>query len=192
MKTRWKVKSKSGISRASEIGNNVLGQHPMFEYEERRHETLLTSFEAIKDDGAGMKFTIGTNTGKRMQRYTAHLGKTEVEMLIAFLQQQLPNCRDYHYDEVVVENAEKPTEEKTEGESTAIPSETFMTLRHWKETNQKEGYSVCSKNIHPSGYVRFTSVSRDWWINCPDANGGNGQSFSSHPNEIVYLANPNA
>lgn len=90
-------------------------------------------------------------------------------------------------------NAKKPAEEKVEAEqSTAIPSETFMTLRHWKETNQKEGYSKCSENIHPSGYVRFTNVNQEWWIHCPDANSGYGQSFSSHPNEIVYLANPNA
>lgn len=107
-----------------------------------------------------------------------------------FLQQQLPHCRDY--DEVV-EKTEKPVHEIPEGgQATALPSESFMTLREWTCRNLKEGFSQCSKTIHPSGYVRFTGVNADWWIHCPDANGGNGQSFSSHPNEIVYLINPNA
>jgi hypothetical protein len=195
--TKWKVKSSSGFTRSAEISNHLIYNLPEFVQEERRDEKLLSSFEVSKHlSSAGINLTILKNTGKRMQSYSTELGKTEIEMLIAYLQQQLPNCRDYHYEEVIEKEfpkEENQQEQPSEPEQpTPIPSETFMTLQCWKDENHKEGFSQCSKNIDKSGYVRFTGVDSNWWIHCPDANGGNGQSFSSHPNEIVYLQKPQA
>jgi len=62
-----------------------------------------------------------------------------------------------------------------------------LSLRSWKAGGYNEGFSHCSFAIEPSGLIRFVSVNAEWWIYCPDLNGGYGQSFSSYPDEAVFI-----
>ena len=67
--------------------------------------------------------------------------------------------------------------------------EDTITLRKWAAlyiTDQAtEGWTRCSTNIDPSGFIRFTGVRNDWWITTDD-----NRSFSCTPDEPVWLWNP--
>lgn len=65
----------------------------------------------------------------------------------------------------------------------------LVTLRQYVDAEMTNGYISCSASIHPDEILRIDSVDCEWWIKNNDVNGGNGRSFSCHPNTHVYIIN---
>ena len=65
----------------------------------KRVEEIVQRFgmEVKKDYGAGIRMEIFRDTGKRLMSQSVEIGKDDIQRLINFLQEQMDNCRNYHY-----------------------------------------------------------------------------------------------
>jgi hypothetical protein len=64
---------------------------------------------------------------------------------------------------------------------------TTITLRQWRDAGHPAGYITVSPSIDQREKVKFISCNPEWWVWCPDLNGGLGRSFSCCPSTEVLV-----
>ena len=70
--------------------------------------------------------------------------------------------------------------ESTTGRMVKVQTE--KTLRELTQEDLQEGRFYLDT---ARGKQKITGMRPDWWVDCREANGGHGRSYSCTPNEIV-------
>ena len=63
----------------------------------------------------------------------------------------------------------------------------MKTYKALKDVTKEEINNGQVKVETSFGTYQIDWVDSNWWIHCPKANGGFGQSFSSHPNQSMLI-----